>query len=112
MAADNSAEMTEDVFVYLVRIFAAFAQGTGTLPIDRAVIARARNDYSTVVSENVQRWDRVELRVLEAARLMGRLAAHRALGRDGRVLLDDYTTARQTVINSGLCPFSHAPDYQ
>jgi hypothetical protein len=103
--------MNDDVFVILAKIFGAFAHGADGLSVDGKVILQARTDYVPIITTNLERWRRLELPVLESARLMGKLAAHVALGRDGLITLEDYQRARAIIGRLGLCPFFHPKDY-
>jgi len=103
--------MSDDVFVILSQIFGAFAHGAGGLSVEGKVILQARSDYTPLITENLKRWRRLELPVIESARLMGRLAGHGALGRDGLISMADYQRAREIIARLGLCPFRHPQDY-
>ena len=95
-----------DVFVILAQIFGAFGHGAGGLLVDRDVVRRATKDYTPVVEHNANKWDTLEVAVLEAARMTGRLAAHRAVSEQRvRISVPDYLGAIQVVILG--CPFLH-----
>jgi hypothetical protein len=101
-------EMNDDVFVILSQIFGAFAHGADGLPVDGKVILQARADYLPIVTRRVKEWHELELGVLAAARLMGKLAGHFALGRDGHIIEEDYVRARGVIGKYlNLCPFRH-----
>ena len=100
--------LPDDVFVILAEIFGAFGHGAGGLRVEPAVVRRATKDYTDVIQQNASNWDAVEIAVLEAARVTGRLAAHRALN-DGRIRITvaDYLAALQIILKVKICPFFH-----
>ena len=97
-------------FVILSQIFGAFAHGAGGLAVDGAVILKARDDYDALITRFADKWSDFELAVLESARAMGRLAAHKALHRDAtRITVEDYSDARAIIGRLRICPFRHLP---
>jgi hypothetical protein len=97
---------SDDAFIILAQIFGAFGHGAGGLTVEKAVVRRASKDYTKVIQVNARKWEALETSVLEAARMTGRLAAHRALnGGRIRINVPDYLAARRTVVL--FCPFMH-----
>lgn len=106
MATDYQG--SDQTFVILSQIFGAFAHGAGGMIVHGEVILQARADYQPVITQHADKWSRVQLRVLEAARSMGRLAAHKALSRgQAQIAIEDYAGARREVAGLAICPFFH-----
>jgi hypothetical protein len=90
----------------LVQLLVAFGQGAGTLHVSGEVVAAATDYYSPRLRKDLARWEEYELRALEFARGLGRLAAHVALheGSD-RILLKHYEEARGRFTPYWECPY-------
>ena len=72
------------------------------------MILKAREDYHALIARFADRWSDFEPKVLESARNMVRLAAHKALHRDAtRITVEDYSDARTIIGRLRICPFRH-----
>ncbi len=103
--------LSDEGFIILTQIFAAFAHGAGGLLINGDAILAARADYSGNVEARKEQWPTEAPVVLGLAYRMGRMAAHIALGR-GSTVIDktDYVESRQKTRSSDhhFCPFPHS----
>jgi hypothetical protein len=106
--------LSDEGFIILTQIFAAFAHGAGGLLINGDAILAARADYSGNVEARKEQWPTEAPVVLGLAYRMGRMAAHIALGR-GSTVIDktDYVESRQKTRSSDhhFCPFPHSPHH-
>ena len=108
MAEAAHGVMTDEVFTTLAQIYGAFAQGADGLYIDPAVILAARDDYRRPIERGRERWAVDGPLILALTRVMGQLAAHKAMAQ-GKITigLEHYRSARGDIHGVGICPFVH-----
>lgn len=106
MAEPAHGVMTDEVFTTLAQIFGAFAQGAAGVFVDPGVILAAREDYRGPVERDREFWPTRGPLILALTRVIGQLAAHKALA-EGQITITvaHYRAAQHDVHRVGICPF-------
>jgi len=85
----------------------AFGQGAGTMPATPEALWATYSMYLSAIKEKIGKWPEIELRTLEYARALGRLAAFNASS-NGRIVIDveDVRAAAPLVRKNRLRPIA------
>jgi len=82
----------------LGQVLIVFGQGTGAIRIPRKTVAAIRSRYIAMKDRALPVWDTEAVEALDRVRIVGRLAAQRAVGRGANeVSAEDFLAAAGTV---------------
>ena len=87
----SDAEKVEEM---LGQVLVAFGQGTGAIRVPRTTVAAIRSRYLGMKDRALPVWDKEGTEALDRIRIVGRLAAQKAVGRGANaVTAEDFVTA-------------------